>query len=163
MRSQQQRIRKRERAQPTRFYRGWNVHDYTPAFVAQLNELPFFGRVEAQEAHAFFNTLLQCMVPHNRRCATALHKMKQRYNATQGGYFDAQLRQLNIVLLLQALFKIVQTADDKSTWQLFAETLIDQGRTCIQGDSHRPAALYLALKRSLDDNDPTEMRSPSAT
>ena len=136
-------------------HKGWNVHAYTRDLLGQLQEVPFFGRIDQREAHACLAEIRAATSP---ACRLALDKIKQRYKAQNGGYFDPQLRNLNIILLLRTLFREIRHVDDPSMWNLFEQALIDTGNTCAQGDSHRLALLYIALMRSMEDA-PEQMRS----
>lgn len=134
-------------------YKGWDVHAYTSDFKSVLDEFYYHDNtLDHNTARQLVYSIQDAL--HQRRLATpqvvsALHKMLTRHYATARGYRDTQLRDLNVMALLRAFYHLVRRHDDESGWQMLAEALHDTHTTCTQGDSHRLAAWYIALKRSM--------------
>ena len=124
-------------------YRGWDTHAYTTLWTAEAERLGFKTPVPVLEWKQLLRDL-DAAYPG----AVALRKFAVNFSAATGGYMDAQLGGLNVARLLLEVWALVRRAQDGSVTAGFGEILADIGNTCVQGDSHRLLAYYVALHRS---------------
>ena len=133
---------------------GWDCHAYTVYFREAIVRmgLDFHQPVEP----ATFSTaveemrdLMRSHFPQQPALAeqqpswAALQKMVAREAA--GSYVDPDLDGQSVARILVDTWRLVRSAEVD---ELFVETLTDIGQTCMQGDSHRLLALFIALYNS---------------
>ena len=131
-------------------YKAWDTHAYSQDFRAILAHRGLHFALDPtaeafDAAIAEIKALLSSKWPEEQdRTAqpswVAVLKMEARQAA--GNYIDQDLGGEHVGAILVATWQLVREADVD---ELFIETLADIGDTCIQGDSHRLLALYLAL------------------
>jgi len=162
------------------YYFGWDAHAYTHLLrehpqLHSFRQQPHNGPiVTLSDAQTLVDTISRTLKDHERtnvsaECVTAiapvLAKMVSRWDASQGGYYDADIGHVNIFALLNAVWsRVLEITDrekDASLFALFVETLTDASMTCIQGDSHRLALLYIALTQEQGDTNPIPVATAS--
>lgn len=121
-------------------YKGWNVHAYTPDM--RLAAEPWLKQLRAPLSAAEHAALAQELRQHYA-ASRAVKRMLRAYRPEHGGFVDAQLSSVNVSRLLAEVWRLVR--QEASLRQGFGELLADIGGTCLQGQSHRLLAYYVAL------------------
>lgn len=142
-------------------YRGWDTHAYT-SLLQNETLLDAFRQatcdpvtiLSRDKAAALIADIQDTLVTHNiadtHKTQPVLSKMLARWQTTEtlDGYYDAEIGNVNIFSLLAACWQhIVACGMHPTMLHFFVETLLDADQTCVQGDSHRIALFYIALKR----------------
>lgn len=144
-------------------YKGWDCHGYTEDFKQLWLHLQSikksgtdenkFGDLKTSMSSEELNLLSDSIAEFLRRYLPqgtelpwqAMQKMKSRFQEARGGYEDGSLVGLNVLRLLEAVWKRVSELNDESINTLFIETLDDIQLTCPEGDSHRLMMLFVSL------------------
>jgi hypothetical protein len=114
-------------------WRGWDVHAYSHEWAPAAAQLGVAQADAGQLRRA--KVEIAAMFPF-------LGPVLQRIQLTQ----DADLANLDPGSLLVATWDAVRKANDPGTFRCFAEIVTDIGTTCLQGQTHRLAALLAAFR-----------------
>ena len=127
-------------------YKGWDVHAYTSILLEIIQNNPEYMFIETISQELFDQTLNDItQYVRSNKAQSTLNSMKQLYDPILKGYFDPELQNLNIPLLLYHTWNLVKHFNDNSIYNGFDELLTDIGNTCIQGHSHRLLFYYIGL------------------
>lgn len=145
-------------------YKGWDCHAYTEDCKRSWLHLQSikksgtddedeFGHLKtpmtSEELNLLTNSIEELLMHYlpqgNELSWQAMQKMKSRFQEARGGYGDGSLVGLNVLRLLEAVWKRVSELNDESINALFIETLDDIQLTCPEGDSHRLLMLFVSL------------------
>jgi hypothetical protein len=131
-------------------YKGWDVHAYTNAWLPTVKKhsQAFAAPIDQKDFQKMLQDISKRYAP---RKLNALHKIARLYQSKIGGYFDPQFNNINVARLLASTWSLVSTVNNEDVFQGFYETLQDVGTNCVQGDSHRLFAYWIALERSTDE------------
>ena len=131
-------------------YAGWDVHSYSKSWAPFA--MKYKSLLEQPITKENFSALVKKIQTKYSCRFPVLNKMLKIHTVAVGGYVDADLCDINVCQLLQVTWCSVLEADSADIFRGFQEILIDMGLHCVQGDSHRLFAYWIALKRSLDEN-----------
>jgi len=128
-------------------YKGWDVHAYTQEWlpIVKKHKAVLATPIGEEEFKMLLEHITKAYAPNN---LPALTKMARLYHPKQGGYLDSQFDNINVARLLAETWAAVKHINDSAIFNGFKEILVDVGTHCVQGDSHRLFAYWIAITRS---------------
>lgn len=132
-------------------YKGWDVHAYTPdmleisgrlqEWLRSMNLGDGVGREELQRTVEEIENAGGASFPS---VSLSLAKLQAQWREDVKGNLDNEMGGINVSSLLVGLWRL-SSGMGESAIGMFFETLDEIGGTCLQGQSHRLAALAIAL------------------
>jgi hypothetical protein len=124
---------------------GYNVHNYSTAWSDEAKQ--HLTVLQASVPPDEWNELLRELQESAPKSIDVIQSFGARYVAQDGGYFDNDLANVNVSRLLLETWSLIKDLKDHSIYHGFEEILDDIRDTCLQGQSHRLFAYWIALSR----------------